>query len=107
MKIALIGCNGFVGNYLKKYLKRSQNECSYVDRSNYNKLSKDYYDIVINSSMPSKRYWARLNPELDHIETVEKTKNIIENWNFKKLVQISSVSARCQTDTVYGMNKKK
>ena len=76
MKIALIGCNGFVGNYLKKYLKQSQNECSYVDRSNYNKLSKDYYDIVINSSMPSKRYWARQNPALDYIETVEKTKNI-------------------------------
>ena len=27
--------------------------------------------------MPSKRFWAKNNPELDYAETVTKTKNIL------------------------------
>ena len=56
--------------------------------------------------MPSKRFWARQNPELDHEETVTKTKNILLDFKFKKIIHISSVSARCQPNTVYGKNKK-
>ena len=57
--------------------------------------------------MPSKRFWAKNNPELDYEETVEKTLYFIQNYNFKKFIHISSVSARCQLNTVYGQNKKK
>lgn len=57
--------------------------------------------------MPSKRFWAKNNPDLDYTETVEKTDFFINNYTFKKFIQISSVSARCQLDTVYGLNKKK
>ena len=57
--------------------------------------------------MPSKRFWAKNNPELDYKETVEKTLYFIKNYNFKKFIHISSVSARCQLNTVYGQNKKK
>ncbi len=57
--------------------------------------------------MPSKRFWAKNNPELDYAETVEKTKFFYQNFNYKKLIHISSVSARCQLHTVYGKNKKK
>ena len=56
--------------------------------------------------MPSKRFWAKKNPDLDYEETVIKTKNIISDFKFKKIIHISSVSARCQLDTVYGKNKK-
>ena len=56
--------------------------------------------------MPSKRFWAKNNPELDYIETVTKTKNIIADFKFEKIIHISTVSARCQLDTVYGKNKK-
>ena len=56
--------------------------------------------------MPSKRFWARQNPELDHEETVTKTKNILLDFKFEKIIHISSVSARCQLNTVYGKNKK-
>ena len=55
--------------------------------------------------MPSKRFWAKQNPELDHEETVTKTKNILLDFKFKKIIHISSVSARCQLNTVYGKNK--
>jgi hypothetical protein len=57
--------------------------------------------------MPSKRFWAKNNPELDYEETVNKTNFFIKNYNYKKFIHISSVSARCQLHTVYGANKKK
>ena len=56
--------------------------------------------------MPSKRFWAKQNPELDYEETVTKTKNILLDFKFEKIIHISSVSARCQLNTVYGKNKK-
>ena len=57
--------------------------------------------------MPSKRFWAKNNPDLDFIETVEKTKFFIEKFIYKKFIHLSSVSARCQIHTIYGANKKK
>ena len=56
--------------------------------------------------MPSKRFWAKNNPDLDYKETVEKTKFFIENFDYQKFIHLSSVSARCQLNTVYGQNKK-
>ena len=105
MKVALIGCNGFVGNFIKRSLLKPDNESIFISRENYSEHMKDNFDVVINAAMPSKRFWAKKNPELDYIETVEKTKKIINDWNFKKLIQISSVSARCQINTTYGKNK--
>ena len=57
--------------------------------------------------MPSKRFWAKNNHELDFQETVDKTFFFIENFNYKKFIHISSISARCQLTSVYGINKKK
>jgi hypothetical protein len=57
--------------------------------------------------MPSKRFWAKNNPDLDFKETVDKTNFFIKNYNYKKFIQISSISARCQLKTIYGINKKK
>tara|TARA_Y100000590_G_scaffold443049_1_gene571990 strand:- start:268 stop:819 length:552 start_codon:yes stop_codon:yes gene_type:complete len=56
--------------------------------------------------MPSKRFWAKNNPELDYAETVTKTKNILTDFKFEKIIHVSTVSARCQLNTVYGKNKK-
>ena len=52
--------------------------------------------------MPSKRFWAKNNPELDYAETVTKTKNILSDFKFEKIIHVSTVSARCQLNTVYG-----
>ena len=57
--------------------------------------------------MPSKRFWAKNNPKLDYVETVEKTIFFCREFRFKKFIHISSVSARCQLNTIYGENKKK
>ena len=106
MKIAVIGANGYVGSVLYKALSLdAKNSVTAVTRENYEKMEGDDYDIVINCAMPSGRFWAKNNPEKDYVETVKKTAKLLSDWKFKKFVQISTVSARCQLDTVYGKNK--
>lgn len=55
--------------------------------------------------MPSARYWAEQNPKADFVETVKKTEEIVSEWKYKKLVQISTISARTELDLVYGRHK--
>ena len=105
--VALIGAKGFVGQYICKYLLNNKNiSLTSVTRTNYETArKKEKYDIVINSAMPSKRFWAKQNPAHDFRETVEKTFNIVNYWRSKKIIQISSISARSQLNTVYGSHK--
>ena len=76
-----------------------------ITRDNYSHYKNKEFRIIINAAMPSKRFWAKQNPELDYEETVTKTKNILLDFKFNKIIHISSVSARCQLNTVYGKNK--
>ena len=78
-----------------------------LNRENHKDFIDFNFDLLINAAMPSKRFWAKTNPKLDYIETVEKTNFFTSKFKFKKFVHISSVSARCQLNTVYGKNKKK
>ncbi len=105
--IALIGSNGFVGKSIEKYILNDKNLLvTCVTRENYEEAKNDReYDIIINASMPSKRFWAKNNPYKDFIETVEKTFKIANDWKSSKIIQISSISARSQLNTIYGRNK--
>ena len=103
--IAVFGANGFVGSSICSELKNKRNFIK-ITRENFSQYKGEEFNIIINSAMPSKRFWAKQNPELDYKETVLKTKNILLNYKFKKIIHISSVSARCQLNTVYGRNKK-
>ncbi len=105
--IALIGSDGFVGKSIKKNLVKDNNYITtFVTRKNYEEAKFDKkYDILINAAMPSKRFWAKNNPHKDFIETVEKTFKIVNDWKSFKIIQISSISARSQLDTVYGRHK--
>ena len=105
--IALIGSNGFVGESIKKYILKDRDILlTCVTRENYEKAKNERkYDILINSAMPSKRFWAKQNPYKDFIETVEKTFCIVNDWKSSKIIQISSISARSQLNTIYGRHK--
>ncbi len=107
MRIALLGSNGFVGSALLAELGSHPNlEISPVTRSNYASAQADgRYDILINAAMPSKRFAAASNPMQDFSESVEKTARLVNEWRWQKFVQISSISARAQRDTVYGRHK--
>lgn len=106
LTIALIGLKGYVGSALFEELRKSSKYSIVgVTRENYEEMKKGEYDIIINSAMPSGRFWAKNNPEKDFIETVKKTADLLYGWKFKKFIQISTVSSRCQLDTVYGRHK--
>tara|TARA_B100000700_G_C15021643_1_gene846025 strand:+ start:566 stop:1261 length:696 start_codon:yes stop_codon:yes gene_type:complete len=105
--IGLIGSNGFVGQSIKKFLLKNEKlSTTCITRENYEaKKEEKEYDIIINAAMPSKRYWASQNPHLDFHETVKKTFDIVNDWKFSKIIQISSISARSQLNTIYGRHK--
>lgn len=104
--VAVIGANGYVGSALYQELLRSAKYSVVgVTRENYSAMKERDFDVIINCAMPSARFWAKNHPEEDFIETVKKTADLLYGWKFKKFVQISTVSARCQLDTVYGRNK--
>ena len=105
--IALIGADGFVGKSIKKYILNDKSKLiTCVTRENYKAAKEEKeYDILINAAMPSKRFWANQNPIKDFRETVEKTFNIVNDWKSSKIIQVSSISARSQLDTIYGRHK--
>lgn len=104
-KIAVIGYKGFVGQALYTALLKADYDVLGVDRTTYEKDRSKEFDILINSAMPSKRYWALNNPKQDFDKTVGLTADLLYRWNWRKFVQISSVSARCQLDHPYGIHK--
>ena len=106
ISVALIGANGFVASPLAAALElKADHVLTRVTRENYEQLKDKPFDILINAAMPAARFRAKNNPDEDFIETVKKTADLLYRWRFKKFVQISTVSARCQLDTVYGRHK--
>ena len=105
-RIALFGAKGFVGSELHKALLQNGEDVLPVTRDNFDaSLNSHEFDCVINAAMPAGRFKAQNDPLWDFRETVEKTAKILYQTRFKKFVQISSVSARCQLDTIYGRHK--
>ena len=104
--IAVVGAKGYVGSALCAALAHNaSHSVSEVTRGNYAEMQKGSFDVLINCAMPSARFFAKNNPDKDFVETVQKTADLLYGWQFKKFVQISTVSARCQLDTVYGRHK--
>jgi dTDP-4-dehydrorhamnose reductase/SAM-dependent methyltransferase len=103
--IAVFGSNGFVGSEISRALKDKGYEVFEVARENFEKALGKEFDYVINAAMPSARFKAKSNPYWDFEETVAKTHRIFCGIKYKKFIQISSISARCQRDIVYGRHK--
>ena len=64
------------------------------------------FDIIINSAMPSKKGIGLKITPLMIFRPLLRSKDIFYNWNYNKIVLVSSVSARCQLDHPYGINKR-
>jgi len=104
-KIAIIGAEGFVGSALCRQAK-DKFDLVKVTRSNYEICKNQKYDFVINTAMPSRRFWALNNPKKDVVETILKTAEIFYEWKYDKFIQISSISAGIQKDIPYGSHKR-
>jgi len=103
--IALFGSKGFVGSEILKALKNLGYEIAEITRENFEENLRKEFDYVINAAMPAARFKAKKDPEWDFDETVIKTADIFYKTKFKKFIQISSISSRCQKNTVYGRHK--
>ena len=106
-KIGIIGFKGFVGSAIAREFKKKKIFFLGLTRKNHKNFINIKFDYLINCSLPSKRFWAKKNPKLDFNETVNKTKFFVDKFKNKKFIQISSISSRCQKDTVYGKNRLK
>ena len=109
ISVALIGAEGFVGSSISKALKKNRFvELIEVTRDNYEYRCNEYgdvYNVIINAACPSKRLWAKQNPNLDFIETVEKTAALVYRWRCNKFIQISTLSVRTESDSIYGLHR--
>ena len=105
--LGILGPKGFVGSALIRYCKKKKIKFVSITRKK-NLFYKNYkFNFLINCALPSKRYWAKKFPLEDFKETVIKTDFFLKNLKYKKFIHISSISARVQLNTVYGLNKKK
>lgn len=102
LRVAVAGAAGFFGSALCQVLADRGETVTAVTRETYGRDRAGDYDVVVNAAMPSKRFWAQRHPERDFVETVQKTSDLLTGWTFKRFIQISSLSARCERDTVYG-----
>ena len=104
--LGIVGSKGFVGKALCRAVKNYEYEVFEITRENYDIQQRLEYDILINTAMPSKRFWALNFPIEDVDETIVKTAELIYEWKYKKFIQISSLSAKIQLDIPYGVHKR-
>ncbi|MGY2118293.1 hypothetical protein ACW9HR_30665 [Nocardia gipuzkoensis] len=107
LRVAVVGAAGYVGAALVEALGRGGRwEVVPVVRADHElHRTAGRYDVLVNAACPSKRFWAEHNPDDDRQETVDKTRLLRERWDWDRFVQISSISARTQLDTVYGRHR--
>jgi|10_taG_2_1085330.scaffolds.fasta_scaffold43367_3 nucleoside-diphosphate-sugar epimerase len=105
-KIGVVGANGFVGRAICRAFKNYDYEISEITRENCDEYKTLKYDVLINTAMPSKRFWALNNPMKDVEATILKTAELLYEWQYEKFIQISSLSAKMQLDAPYGIHKR-
>ena len=105
--IAVIGANGFVGSNICSEIK-SHGGYKLIKVTRGDNIADKIKDanIVIHAANPAKRYFANNNPQIDFLETIQKTEKIINLCHSKKIILISSLSARTQLNTTYGRYRK-
>lgn len=107
MKIGIIGSSGFLGTNISKFSRNFKFEIIDITKENYTFYKKEKFDILINTAMPSAKFWALNNPFDDFQKTVGLTADIVYNWNYEKLIQISTISAEEYVNRhPYAINKK-
>lgn len=105
--VGIIGSKGFLGRSLCKISKNYDYEIIEISRDNYEHHKSKKFDVLINSATPSKKFWAFDNPYIDFQKTVDLTADLTYNWNYEKLIQISTISAKDYSNHhPYAINKK-
>ena len=106
-RIAVVGANGFVGKAICESIEdNSKYELIRIIRSDNLSEKIKSADIVIHAANPGGRIKADNNPQKDFEETVEKTYDIINKSQGKKLILISATTCRVQTSMTYSRHRR-
>lgn len=92
---------GYIGSALFRKLP----DWKVATRATWKDFIGEKFDVIINCACPASRYRAAQNPQWDFNETVQKTFDFYTLFDYRKFIQISSISARSQRDTFYGRSK--
>jgi nucleoside-diphosphate-sugar epimerase len=91
MKIALIGCRGFVGSAFARFFESRSIPYMGVDRANYSAHAGRNWDVVIHAAANSKKFVADETPLADMEQSLERTTSILRDFPAGKFLLISSV----------------
>jgi dTDP-4-dehydrorhamnose reductase len=108
LNIGLLGYKGFIGSEISRFLQLNKSyTTTRISRELFTnkKIRNLDFDLLIHAANPAKRFFANSNPEIDFWNTVEKTNEIINCFNFKKLLLISTLSCRTQPNSIYGKHR--
>jgi nucleoside-diphosphate-sugar epimerase len=106
-KVCVIGASGFVGKALcEELVVREDFQLIKITRQDDMKEKIKQSDIIIHSANSSKRYFANQNYLSDLFETIEKMLKVIKYSRGKKIILISTVSARIHQNTPYGRHRR-
>lgn len=102
MRVAVYGGRGFVGSQVVAGLRSLGVEPIVVTRGD---PDPDDLDILINAACPGARYRAEKDPAADFEATVCLTARLLYGVRPRRLVQVSSLSART-THTAYARHRR-
>ncbi len=106
-RIGVIGARGYVGSALCRELeRRPEIDLVRIVRGDDLGARIADCDLVVHAANTGRRFWANQNPRLDFEDTVAKTQRFLAAIGPRKLILVSSISARTQLDTAYGRHRR-
>ena len=107
LSIVVVGGNGFVGSSVYSSASKLKNvNCVKLLRGEPLSQKLKFADIVIHCANSPSRFRAKIDPEFDFVESVEKTESILGHMSADSHFHlVSSIGARTQMDHIYGKNR--
>lgn len=109
MKVAVIGASGFVGSAFVRYLRShsfGDIELTEVARSNYERCSGNYYDVVIHCAGNSRKYFAEQSPFDEFDTSVGVVTRGLRDFPANCHILISSVDVYADLTNQYGTKEE-
>jgi nucleoside-diphosphate-sugar epimerase len=107
INIVVVGGNGFVGSSVYSSASKLKNvKCVKLLRGEPLSEKLNVADIVIHCANSPSRFRAKIDPDFDFSESVEKTATILDYMSADSHFHlVSSIGARTQIDHIYGKNR--
>jgi len=104
MNIAIIGGNGFIGRSIFNFFVKKKIKIAKILRNSKFKDFINNSDIIIHSANSGSKFEAENNKENDYKNSVQLTKKIFDVFKNKKIILISTISSRMESN-IYSRNR--